>query len=873
MGKGGHNTHIEKNKDQQSDLTSLSTPPHRLPTLSDIKLKLPSHCFRPTVRQSMSYVAKDIIYVTLTFIIMYQIHTLFKYGFLFFPIYWCIQGTLYTSLFVLGHDCGHGSFSSYQLLNDIMGTLLHTWILAPYYTWKLTHNKHHKNTCNIEKDEIFYPQRGLYYEPSLLDDILFWFPGIGWFYYLINGYSPRTVNHFNPFEPLFYNRHFFGVCSSLGAYLGMCYLMYLYASSFGFINLLVYHLIPVFIFACYMVIITMLHHTEIDVPWYADSEWNNVKGQLSTVDRHYGCAHSVIHSIGTHQIHHLFTKVPHYHLEEATMHFRKAFPDLVRYNDEPILSAFARMFTIFLRQRNKTKILLYTAMALSAWGDRMWNFAVGIYFISLNPTNLQSVALNGIALNLAVIFFGTAIGDWIDRSPRLSALKKSLYFQNLSVAVMAVLVVIALYNQSSLPSYWMIIIQGFLIGIGMIATLSSVACKVSISKDWVVALYGSDRQNLASKVFFHCLNEIDTNATLRRIDLLSGVLAPILTGAVMAFTSRWFSAVLISGWNVVSLCLELFLYTRVYHLAEDILANKVSTNKSHEKSPEKKEGPIRKFLGSIKGLGTYASLSVFLPGLSLALLYMTVLSFDSVTRAYVIEQGLSEALLGLLNGLGSILGVVGTIAYPFFVKRTGLVRTGIIGFWSEFSMLILCLTSLFVPGTSFTPFRHLSIGSCHYYGTSHNNNNTSTIDLIPDQCSNSKLSVLLLVIGITLNRFGLWIADLTVSQLQQERVPEKIRGRIGGTQHSLNQLFDLLRYTLIICLPRMTQFGYHICLSVLSVFTASLIYTIWSCSSVSHLVPPAADIEMTETNVDLAKHYETQLGEKLDYVDEDEYKT
>ncbi|CAF4876730.1 unnamed protein product, partial [Rotaria socialis] len=55
-------------------------------------------------------------------------------------------------------------------------------------------------------------------------------------------------------------------------------------------------------------------------------------------------------------------------------------------------------------------------------------------------------------------------------------------------------------------------------------------------------------------------------------------------------------------------------------------------------------------------------------------------------------------------------------------------------------------------------------------------------------CSNSKLSVLLLVIGITLNRFGLWIADLTVSQLQQERVPEKIRGRIGGTQHSLNQL-------------------------------------------------------------------------------------
>jgi len=44
-------------------------------------------------------------------------------------------------------------------------------------------------------------------------------------------------------------------------------------------------------------------------------------------------------------------------------------------------------------------------------------------------------------------------------------------------------------------------ILGFLIGIGIIATLSSLACKVSISRDWVVALYGSDRQNLASRLF------------------------------------------------------------------------------------------------------------------------------------------------------------------------------------------------------------------------------------------------------------------------------------------------------------------------------------------------------------------------------------
>jgi phosphate starvation-inducible membrane PsiE len=50
----------------------------------------------------------------------------------------------------------------------------------------------------------------------------------------------------------------------------------------------------------------------------------------------------------------------------------------------------------------------------------------------------------------------------------------------------------------------------------------------------------------------------------------------------MAFTSRWLSAVLIAGWNVVSLVLELFLYRKVYKLAESVLANKIvkDTNES-----------------------------------------------------------------------------------------------------------------------------------------------------------------------------------------------------------------------------------------------------------------------------------------------------
>jgi hypothetical protein len=157
---------------------------------------------------------------------------------------------------------------------------------------------------------------------------------------------------------------------------------------------------------------------------------------------------------------------------------------------------------------------------------------------------------------------------------------------------------------------------------------------------------------------------------------------------------------------------------------------------------------------------------------------MTVLSFDSVTRgkyslrflflfwkyaihsiAYVIDQGLSELLLGILNALGSVLGIIGTLVYPILVKRSGLVRTGVIGFWSEFSMLIICLLSLFVHGSSFSPFKYFTIGSCHLYKTT---NSTSTINSIPFYCSNAKISVLMLVIGITLNRFGKIVLQINI---------------------------------------------------------------------------------------------------------------
>ena len=49
-------------------------------------------------------------------------------------------------------------------------------------------------------------------------------------------------------------------------------------------------------------------------------------------------------------MHHMFTKIPHYRLLSATDNFRKAYPHLVRYSDEPIIPSFMRMFTKYMEQ-------------------------------------------------------------------------------------------------------------------------------------------------------------------------------------------------------------------------------------------------------------------------------------------------------------------------------------------------------------------------------------------------------------------------------------------------------------------------------------------------------------------------------------------
>jgi len=199
-----------------------------------------------------------------------------------------MQGTMFWALFVVGHDCGHGSFSRYRWLNNLIGHLSHTPILVPFHGWRISHRTHHANTGNIDTDESWYPVTETQYNNMAWYEKLARFQLILFVYplYLFRRSPNKQGSHFMPESPLFRPSERWQVLT-----------------------------------------------------WYRGQDWYFLKGALSTIDRDYGIFNPIHHQIGTHVAHHIFITIPHYHLQEATEAIRPVLGDYYRVSKEPIFKS------------------------------------------------------------------------------------------------------------------------------------------------------------------------------------------------------------------------------------------------------------------------------------------------------------------------------------------------------------------------------------------------------------------------------------------------------------------------------------------------------------------------------------------------------
>lgn len=255
-------------------------------TIKDIRDAIPKHCFERSGARGLAYVFRDILYLSVTFYLFHNFNTA-EYvphaaarGALWL-VYGFLQGLFATGIWVLAHECGHGAFSPSKTFNDTVGWVLHSSLLVPYFSWQMSHSKHHKATGNMERDMVFVPRTReehasrlgkLVHELSELaeETPIYTFVSLviqqlaGWPTYLVsnvtghnyhenqregrgkgkkNGYG-NGVNHFNPSSPLYDNRDaILVVLSDIGLGLAIAGLVFL-GTKFGWSNLAVWYFMP-----------------------------------------------------------------------------------------------------------------------------------------------------------------------------------------------------------------------------------------------------------------------------------------------------------------------------------------------------------------------------------------------------------------------------------------------------------------------------------------------------------------------------------------------------------------------------------------------------------------------------------------------------
>lgn len=255
-------------------------------TINDIRNAIPKHCFERSGLRGLGYVARDIASLAITFFIFNKYVTPENFPnslvrtFLW-ASYTFIQGLFGTGLWVLAHECGHQSFSTSKILNDTTGWICHSALLVPYFSWKISHGKHHKATGHMERDMVFVPKTREIYASRIgklvheLDELTEEAPLstlfhsiaqqlFGWPLYLfanVTGHNyhenqpegrgvgktngiGKGVNHFSPKSPLFESKDAgLILLSDIGVGLTITVLVML-SKIYGFSNILVWYFLP-----------------------------------------------------------------------------------------------------------------------------------------------------------------------------------------------------------------------------------------------------------------------------------------------------------------------------------------------------------------------------------------------------------------------------------------------------------------------------------------------------------------------------------------------------------------------------------------------------------------------------------------------------
>ncbi|WWC91485.1 uncharacterized protein L201_006431 [Kwoniella dendrophila CBS 6074] len=463
----------------------------------------------------------------------------------------------------------------------------------------------------------------------------------------------------------------------------------------------------------------------------------------------------------------------------------------------------------------------------SAFGSAAYDFASFLFLVQIFPDTLVPASLTGLCSTACGLMFSSYIGGLVDQTHRLQFVRMTIcsqkVIQALSYSLFLVFLISlkdvaikAFYGQAAWYTVlfcWLILL--FTIAAAALLKVTFTGLTVAIERDWITEIAQGNSTILTR-----------LNTYMRRIDLFTKLIAPLVVSLLTSFTGYPIAATALLGLSVITLLTE-YLWIKVVYDRFPVLDRRHVSSDNPEEAIELLEeeddgdrtieigggsqhiskGFVSAMQTEIREWQEFQQLPIFYSSVCMALIHLTTLSFDGTFISYIKSaRGFDDSLIAGMRGLCLVTGLFGTAVMPVLEERVGLERAGAWSIWFEIACLAPVVTSFFC-----------GMGKYGEHGPVWNS--------------------IILFGGIALSRIGLWSFDLCqLKELQVALDSHPKRNLLTAKQLALQNLFDLLKYALTLGASSPIHFKWTALVSWLAIFCGAISYAVYLRSVRGHLL-------------------------------------
>ncbi|MCC6409499.1 MAG: fatty acid desaturase [Planctomycetes bacterium] len=270
-----------------------------------------------------------------------------------------LAGGLMVRIFIIFHDCGHGSFFESRLANDVWGWISGVLTFTPYYHWRWEHAIHHASAGNLDKrgvgdvwtltvQEYLEASRWKRFSYRLARNpvVLFLIAPLVLFL-LMQRVPSRTASRRERLSVWWLNAAIVAVAIGMSAL-------------FGFVPYLLIQLTAMAVAGSAGVWLFYVQHQFEDAYWERGDDWAYTAAALkgSSFYKLPRVLQWFSGNIGFHHIHHLSPRIPNYNLERC----HRSDPLFHDVNSVTFFSSF-RLATLRLWDESAKKLVGYRRLA------------------------------------------------------------------------------------------------------------------------------------------------------------------------------------------------------------------------------------------------------------------------------------------------------------------------------------------------------------------------------------------------------------------------------------------------------------------------------------------------------------------------------